>query len=86
VVAVHDALEAPLLDLGCYRREERQYTPHLTLGRIKSDSPTDKLAPLLARHAGWTGGTTKVGEIHIMSSELTSQGPFYSVLSRARLG
>src|SRR6478672_4108503 len=28
LVALHDALEPPLLDLGCYRREERQYTPH----------------------------------------------------------
>src|SRR4051812_23168447 len=33
LVALHDALEPPLLDLGCYRREERHYTPHLTLGR-----------------------------------------------------
>src|SRR5262245_17702542 len=26
--ALHDALEAGLLELGCYRREERRYTPH----------------------------------------------------------
>ena len=37
LVALHDALEPPLLELGCYRREERQYTPHITLGRVKSD-------------------------------------------------
>jgi len=85
VVALHDALEGPLLALGCYRREERQYTPHVTLGRIKSDYPTDKLGTVLARHAGWTGGTTNVREIHVMSSELTRQGPVYTVLSRAKL-
>src|SRR5262245_32157842 len=40
LVALHDALETPLLELGCYRREERRYTPHVTLGRVKSDRPT----------------------------------------------
>src|SRR5260370_27007504 len=53
VCALHDALETPLLELGCYRREERQYTPHITLGRVKSEHPTDQLATDLARKSGW---------------------------------
>src|SRR5436305_13149025 len=32
---LHYALEKPLLNLGCYRREERAYTPHLTLRRVR---------------------------------------------------
>jgi 2'-5' RNA ligase len=84
--ALHDALEAPLMELGCYRREERQYTPHITLGRAKSDRPNDKLAAALAKNAGWQGGETLVRELHVMGSELTPQGPVYTVLSRARLG
>src|SRR5947207_757011 len=32
VVAIHDAMEGKLLELGCYRREERKFTPHITLG------------------------------------------------------
>ena len=86
VVAVHDAVEVPLLELGCYRREERRYSPHITLGRVRNDGRCDKLAGVLARQAGWTGGTVQVNEIHVMSSELSSQGPLYTVLSRARLG
>jgi 2'-5' RNA ligase len=86
LVALHDALEAPLLELGCYRREERQYTPHVTLGRVKSERPTEKLAQALAKHAGWQGGQTPVREVLVLSSELTPQGPLYTVLSRAKLG
>jgi 2'-5' RNA ligase len=86
VCALHDALEEVLLQLGCYRREDRQYTPHITLGRVKSDRPADKLAAALARQAGWKGGETKVREVHVMGSELTPQGPVYTVLSRAKLG
>ena len=85
VCALHDALEAPLLELGCYRREDRPYTPHITLGRVKSDRPTDALATALARQAKWRGGDTEVREIHVLSSELRSEGPVYTILSRAKL-
>jgi 2'-5' RNA ligase len=85
VCALHDALEGPLLELGCYRREERAYTPHITLGRVKSDRPTDTLAAALAKQAGWKGGETTVSEVLVMGSELTPRGPVYTVLSRAKL-
>jgi 2'-5' RNA ligase len=85
VIALHDALEPPLLDLGCYRREDRQYTPHVTLGRVKGEHGTDCLAAALARHADWHGGTIDVREVHVLSSQLTPKGPIYAVLSRARL-
>jgi RNA 2',3'-cyclic 3'-phosphodiesterase len=83
--ALHDALETPLQELG-YRREERRYTPHITLGRVKSDRPTVQLAEALARQAAWKGGEIEVGALLVMSSELTPKGPIYSVLSRAKLG
>jgi 2'-5' RNA ligase len=82
---LHDSLEPPLLELGCYRREERQYTPHITLGRVKSERSSALLATALAKQAGWQGGEVEVGEILVMSSELTSKGPVYTVLSRAKL-
>jgi 2'-5' RNA ligase len=83
--ALHEALEPPLLALGCYRREERQYTPHVTLGRVKSDSHTDKLATALTKYACWQGGMVEVREVLVLNSELRSQGPVYSILSRAKL-
>lgn len=85
VCALHDALEAPLLELGCYRREERAYTPHITLGRVKGERATADLAAALARQAKWRGGQTDVTEVRVLSSELTPQGPIYTVLSRAKL-
>ena len=85
LVALHDALEPPLLELGCYRREERQYTPHVTLGRVKADFPTDTLAQAVARQTSWKGGEVEVREVLVMSSELRTAGPVYAVLSRARL-
>jgi 2'-5' RNA ligase len=86
VCALHDALEPPLLELGCYRREDRAYTPHITLGRVRGERSTPALAAALTRQANWRGGETEVREVRVLSSELTPQGPIYTVLSRAKLG
>lgn len=85
LVALHDALEPPLLELGCYRREERQYTPHITLGRVQSDQSADALTATLLKQARWRGGEVEVREVQVMSSQLTPRGPEYAVLSRAKL-
>jgi 2'-5' RNA ligase len=85
LIALHDALEPPLLELGCYRRENRPYTPHITLGRVKSDRPTDKLAAELVKRASWKAGETQVREVLVLSSELTPKGPIYTVLGRSKL-
>jgi 2'-5' RNA ligase len=85
LVALHDDLETALLELGCYRREDRQYTPHLTLGRVESDQGADELAQALSGYAGWQGGEIDVREVQVLSSELMAGGPVYTVLSRAKL-
>jgi 2'-5' RNA ligase len=83
---LHDALETPLLELGCYRREDRQYTPHITLGRVRGERSDAQLAEVLSKETGWQAGETRVEEIQVMSSQLTPQGPIYTVLGRASLG
>ena len=78
-------LEEPLLDLGVYRQEEREYTPHLTLGRVRSESDGQALAPELPKHLAWDGGRTVIDEVLVMSSEMRRDGPEYAVMGRARL-
>jgi len=86
MVRLHDALEKPLLELGCYRREDRGFTPHVTLGRIKTDDVTDGFRAALTQCAAWQGGRQAVDQVHVLSSELTAEGPNYTVLSRCPLG
>jgi 2'-5' RNA ligase len=85
LVALHDALEPPLMELGCYRREERQYTPHVTLGRVEGEQSTDGLSTALARKADWKGGTVEVRELLVLSSQLMREGPVYTVIGRGKL-
>ncbi len=85
LIALHDALERPLMDLGCYRREERAYRPHLTLGRVKGQAAAEPLAAAVKQFERWQGGQTQVREVLVMSSELRPEGPEYTVLCRAPL-
>ena len=82
---LHAALEEKLLELGCYRREDRAFTPHVTLGRVKQDDSGGDLSALLQKKAEWQGGTVEVREVLVMSSELTPKGPIYAILGRGVL-
>lgn len=84
LIRVHDALEATLETMG-YRREERRYTPHITLGRTKSDGPLSQLTNWLTESERVDVGEMIVDEIHIMGSELLRSGPHYTVLGRVPL-
>jgi 2'-5' RNA ligase len=84
LIAIHAALEIPMQELG-YRREERRFQPHITIGRVKGDQSSNDLANQLSRRDSWSAGAQEVSEILIMSSELTRDGPLYTVLGRAKL-
>lgn len=84
--ALHDDLEEGLMELGNYRREDRGYTPHLTLGRLKSEDIGEEWSRILDEHASWMGGTSSVDEVVVMQSDLRGDGPRYSVLGRGKLG
>jgi len=85
LVRLHDEMELELRKLGGYRREDRQFTPHITLGRVKGDDVVPELRDALTRQRDWSGGSMIVHDVHVMSSELAADGPVYTVLSREKL-
>lgn len=82
---LHDFIEAPLVERGGYRREDRGYTPHLTLGRIGSEERDEAWSSIIAAHADWSAGSVTIDEVLVMSSELRRSGPVYDVMGRGRL-
>ena len=85
--SIQTCLENRLAHLG-YSREERPFSPHLTLGRIsRSASSTDVRRIGEAVQACRVGflGATCVQEIRLYKSELNSGGSVYTCLFSARL-
>jgi len=85
VSALAASVEAALTPLG-FSPEERPFSPHLTVGRVKTP-PRDRgaLRELLdaVRDREW--GEWVVSGAHLVRSELFPAGPIYSILHTATL-
>jgi 2'-5' RNA ligase len=84
LVQIHKRLESAFAEEG-YPREDRAFTPHLTLGRTRQPRAMPMLAQTIERLADWDGGTSQADEIVIMSSQLGPDGPTYTPMGRTRL-
>ncbi len=82
---LQDGIEDQMAKLG-FRPERRQFTPHLTLGRVQQGSHGgEALSERLAELTDFDGGLMEVDEVVVYGSELTREGPTYHVLGRAPL-
>lgn len=77
-------LENDLAKSG-FSKEKRKWSPHLTLGRVKSLVEPRKLSDLILREKEVAAGEMEVREISIIESRLTPSGPIYTVLERIKL-
>jgi 2'-5' RNA ligase len=73
-------VEEALVPLG-FERERRAFTPHLTLGRVKSVVNVSNLAEAVQRHAEADFGPLRVDAVYLMRSDLRPSGPVYSPLA-----
>jgi 2'-5' RNA ligase len=85
VIRLHEELATLLEAVGEFRREERGYAPHVTLGRVKGNDATIELRQRLTEDSDWYGGEQTIDQIHVMSSELNRDGPVYSVVGHEQL-
>jgi len=71
-----------------FKPEDRPYSPHLTIGRVKNGLPRRQLTQLgevLDQEIRLIGelATLNVAELSLIKSELTPSGPVYTPLTRA---
>ena len=79
--AVQDAMQP----LG-FVPERREFSAHLTLGRIKSPRPDAALTRAIDSLKDTTFGTLRVEAIHLFESQLHPEGSIYTKLSSHALG
>jgi len=82
---MHDQVQMELAKIG-YPREERSFSPHLTMGRVKfSDKTIPKIASALERKPIEECSFT-ANEIVLMKSDLESTGAIYTPISAFPFG
>jgi len=83
---VQQRIEESLGQLG-FAPESRKFHGHLTLGRIRYHRRgTDELREFLETEMHAEYGILPIDEVVVFSSELSRQGPTYTVLGRCPLG
>jgi RNA 2',3'-cyclic 3'-phosphodiesterase len=68
-----------------FPRERRDFTPHITLARVRSPRGRERLAAVLAEHAGEAFGKALVGKVLLMRSDLAPKGPTYHTVKSVPL-
>ncbi len=84
---LRDAVEGVIAPLG-YPTEDRPFSPHLTLGRVRRDASRSAVQTLGAVMASATAPppvTWTVTEVGLFRSELKPTGAVYTLLHRAPL-
>ncbi len=68
------------------RYEKRRFSPHITVGRVKSPAGAGRLVQLVRDQADKVFGEVEIEELVFFMSELTGEGPVYTVLARIPFG
>lgn len=85
--ALQHSIEVETARLG-YQRENRGFTPHLTLGRVSRNAPSRdarQIGQVLDSFKVGFLGATRVREVHLYRSDLQPGGAVYSRLMSAPL-
>lgn len=77
VSALQREIDAALAPLGL-PREERPFSPHLTIGRLREPAREPQLARALERMKDYEAGEVRADKLILFSSVLTPRGPVYT--------
>jgi len=83
--ALARSIQAAMQPLG-FEPEHREFSAHLTLGRIKVPRADVALTRAIESLKNTTFGTLRVEAIHLFESQLRPEGSIYSKLSTHTLG
>lgn len=83
VIRIQAELEKGLNELD-FKSERRRYTPHATIGRVRSGRNREQLLKTLERLANTKVGVMKATSITLKKSTLTPKGAIYEVLREAK--
>jgi len=85
LIALQKGVDGELKKIG-FEPEERDFNPHLTLGRAKSNRGRDELIGRMEKYHEQEFGDFRVERIVLFKSDLKPSGPIYTSLRELKLG
>lgn len=82
--ALADLIECKAAKLG-FRKEEREFSPHLTIGRVKDRLDVASLSAFIDKNREKAFGPFRADHLSIMKSTLRRTGPIYEELDQVKL-
>ena len=83
LIELQKNVEESISQLG-FPKENRKFSPHLTIGRVKSPRGVEALADAI-KATSFESESFGVNEVVVMESTLTPEGPIYTPLRRIGL-
>ncbi len=77
-------IDGELSKLG-FERERRRFSPHITIGRVRSGRNRDKLVHEISSLSDYVFGELHVDRVSLKKSVLTPRGPIYSTLAESNV-
>lgn len=87
LIALQRGIDLETVRLG-YQREDRRYSPHLTIGRVKHNASAQEIRLLMTLIEGTKVGllgTLRIEDVHLYRSELKPGGAVYTRIFTAPL-
>ncbi|MBN2603679.1 MAG: RNA 2',3'-cyclic phosphodiesterase [Candidatus Thermoplasmatota archaeon] len=84
ISTISKILDEKLASLG-FEKEKKNFSPHLTIGRVRSAQNKDELIKVIEKYKEITFKTFQVSSIKLKKSQLTPKGPIYSNLKEISL-
>jgi 2'-5' RNA ligase len=85
IVQISKKIDVQLNKIG-FKKEKREFSPHLTIARVKSARNKDKLIDVLSKYKEYEFGKLSINSIKLKQSELTKKGPIYTTLREVKIG
>jgi 2'-5' RNA ligase len=84
IVSLKKEIESVLAPLG-FEKEEREFHPHVTLGRVKSERGVKSLLRMM-ESVTFESQPVEIREVSLVRSDLKPDGSVYTILKRIPLG
>jgi 2'-5' RNA ligase len=81
---IREQLDLLLKDVGVRYEEDEEFTPHITLARLK-ERPSPEVARFIVEHSSYDIGEMTIKAVRLKKSTLTPRGPIYETIAEARV-